>query len=180
MHAAALRAGCAARALASPRGLGRVVVAAVRRARLGSAAGGGGQQAAPPIKIGVPTATPTAAALTEARFHDVADHTLEAIMTLLAPLESELDDVDVSYSQGVLNINLGPKGFWVINKQTPNRQLWWSSPLSGPRRYEYRGHGQAEDDGGGVGAASWTATADGNDLLWQLRKEMRQVSGIDI
>ena len=24
----------------------------------------------------------------------------------------------------------------MINKQTPNRQLWWSSPLSGPRRYE--------------------------------------------
>jgi frataxin len=25
----------------------------------------------------------------------------------------------------------------VINKQTPNEQLWWSSPISGPRRYEY-------------------------------------------
>jgi len=36
--------------------------------------------------------------------------------------------VDITYSQGVLNIKLGDAGTWVINKQTPNRQLWWSSP----------------------------------------------------
>ncbi len=26
---------------------------------------------------------------------------------------------------------------YVLNKQTPNEQLWWSSPLSGPRRYAW-------------------------------------------
>ena len=30
---------------------------------------------------------------------------------------------------GVLTIKLGPKGTYVINKQTPNRQMWLSSPL---------------------------------------------------
>jgi frataxin len=25
----------------------------------------------------------------------------------------------------------------VINTQTPNRQLWYSSPISGPQRYNY-------------------------------------------
>ena len=34
-------------------------------------------------------------------------------------------------------MKLPPHGTWVINKQTPNRQLWWSSPVSGPRRYEW-------------------------------------------
>jgi frataxin len=53
------------------------------------------------------------------------------------PIENTIDDADISYSQGVLNINLGALGVWVINKQTPNRQIWWSSPISGPRRYEY-------------------------------------------
>jgi len=39
---------------------------------------------------------------------------------------------------GVLTVNLGPgRGTWVINKQRPNRQLWWSSPVSGPKRFAF-------------------------------------------
>ena len=77
----------------------------------------------------------------EADYHAIADQSLEDIQDLLDSLEDseamEDDDVDISYSQGVLNINLGKAGFWVLNKQTPNRQIWWSSPVSGPKRYEY-------------------------------------------
>ena len=119
----------------------------------------------------------------EAKFHDIADHTLESIMSLLSPLESELDDVDISAAQGVLNVNLGSgRGFWVINKQTPNRQLWWSSPLSGPRRYEY-----SPTPSSVLGLdlelesiKNWKATIDGKDMLWQLHKEMQQVAGMDL
>lgn len=39
---------------------------------------------------------------------------------------------------GVLNVNLGPKyGTYVINRQSPNRQIWLSSPVSGPKRYDF-------------------------------------------
>lgn len=39
---------------------------------------------------------------------------------------------------GVLTVNLGPKfGTYVINRQSPNRQIWLSSPTSGPKRYDY-------------------------------------------
>lgn len=32
---------------------------------------------------------------------------------------------------------LGPKyGTYVINRQTPNKQIWLSSPVSGPKRYD--------------------------------------------
>ncbi len=31
--------------------------------------------------------------------------------------------------QGVLTVKLGKLGTYVINKQTPNRQIWWSSPI---------------------------------------------------
>lgn len=31
--------------------------------------------------------------------------------------------------QGVLNIVVGDRGTWVLNKQSPNRQIWWSSPI---------------------------------------------------
>ena len=27
--------------------------------------------------------------------------------------------------------------FYVLNKQTPNKQIWLSSPISGPSRFEY-------------------------------------------
>ena len=47
------------------------------------------------------------------------------------------DEPEATLASGVLTVKLPPHGTWVINKQTPNRQIWWSSPLSGPRRYEY-------------------------------------------
>ena len=126
----------------------------------------------PPLKICVPVINtePSTILMSETKFHELADHTLDAIQQLLGPLENELDAADISYSQGVLNIDLGVSGFWVINKQTPNRQLWWSSPLSGPRRYEFNDRG--------AGISAWRATADGIDLLTQLQREMLQASGI--
>lgn len=41
---------------------------------------------------------------------------------------------------GVLTIQLGePYGTYVINRQTPNKQIWLSSPISGPKRYDFDG-----------------------------------------
>ena len=34
-----------------------------------------------------------------------------------------------AFQSGVLTLKLGSKGTYVINKQTPNRQMWLSSPL---------------------------------------------------
>jgi len=51
--------------------------------------------------------------------------------------ENEEDIPEVNFASGVLTLYLPPHGTWIINKQTPNQQLWWSSPISGPRRYEY-------------------------------------------
>ena len=58
---------------------------------------------------------------------------------------------------------------WVINKQGPNRQIWWSSPLSGPRRYEYE---HASD--------RWLHTRDGSELLAQLRAELLELGGVTL
>lgn len=34
--------------------------------------------------------------------------------------------------------NIGePHGTYVINRQTPNKQIWLSSPKSGPKRYDF-------------------------------------------
>lgn len=42
------------------------------------------------------------------------------------------------FQNGVLTVAFGqPYGTYVINRQTPNRQIWLSSPVSGPKRYDF-------------------------------------------
>mmetsp|Transcript_12541 Transcript_12541/g.23536 ORF Transcript_12541/g.23536 Transcript_12541/m.23536 type:complete len:258 (+) Transcript_12541:61-834(+) len=83
---------------------------------------------------------------TESEYHNVADQTLHTIQDTLdfyfednpsfySPSSGHVPP-DITYASGVLTIALS-QGTWVLNKQTPNRQIWWSSPISGPRRYEY-------------------------------------------
>ena len=39
---------------------------------------------------------------------------------------------------GVLTVKFGGEyGTYVINRQTPNKQIWLSSPTSGPKRYDF-------------------------------------------
>ncbi|KAN0100910.1 hypothetical protein V8E55_000894 [Tylopilus felleus] len=65
------------------------------------------------------------------RYHALADTTM---ISLLERLEHLLDEVanegfEVDYHSGVLTLNLGSHGTYVINKQPPNKQIWLSSPV---------------------------------------------------
>jgi len=64
-------------------------------------------------------------------YHKKSDHTLEVLYEAFEELldNIELEDSDIELSQGVLTLKLGDLGTYVINKQTPNRQIWMSSPL---------------------------------------------------
>ena len=84
-------------------------------------------------------------------------------------LEDEVPEMEVNLSDGVLNVQLGEHGHWVINKQTPNEQIWWSSPLSGPKRFEYD-----------ADRARWLSTRDGKDLLELLREEVDATLGVHL
>ncbi len=110
--------------------------------------------------------------ISENEFHKAGDNTLEHIQDTLCPLEESLDDAEVSYSQGVLNVSLGSVGTWVINKQTPNRQLWWSSPISGPRRYEF-----IQNSSSTSSVNCWKHSKDGSDLIETLSNEILQSTG---
>ncbi|KAJ3123238.1 hypothetical protein HK098_002076 [Nowakowskiella sp. JEL0407] len=61
---------------------------------------------------------------------------------LCRDLEELLDEFmdkpgyDVVLSSGVLTVKLAHKGTYVINTQPANFQIWVSSPVSGPRRFE--------------------------------------------
>jgi frataxin len=59
----------------------------------------------------------------------------------------------------------------VINKQVPNRQIWWSSPFTGPMRYHFRPERSA-----------WENVRDRHMLTLeqQLDKEIKDKLGVSI
>ena len=68
---------------------------------------------------------------------------------------------------------------WVINKQAPNMQLWWSSPISGPLRFEYTGINNEND----MRSESWYSTSKDYQnigLLALLNRELYQITGLQI
>ena len=73
-------------------------------------------------------------------FEFVSDETLESLCERLEILIDEnpkLAEADITLSNGVLTLSLPkPHGTYVINKQSPNEQIWLSSPISGPKRYD--------------------------------------------
>nr|XP_054507968.1 frataxin, mitochondrial [Agelaius phoeniceus] len=81
--------------------------------------------------------------LDETTYEKLAEETLDSLADFFEDLADKPftpEDYDVSLGSGVLTIKLGgDMGTYVINKQTPNRQIWLSSPTSGPKRYDWTG-----------------------------------------
>ena len=75
----------------------------------------------------------------EGSFSLAANETLESLCDKFNELfeeEEVFESADNTLADGVLTALLGEQfGIYVINKQTPNRQLWLSSPSSGPSRF---------------------------------------------
>lgn len=72
-------------------------------------------------------------------YHKVSDEFMELLTDHLEDLAEEFPQIDAEYSHGVLNLELPPNGSYVINKQPPNKQIWVSSPVSGPDRFDLIG-----------------------------------------
>ena len=111
------------------------------------------------------------------KFHMCADDMLDVLSAAFEHLIDTADDADhdeefdIDVADGVLTAKLGDRGTWVINKQGPNEQLWWSSPMSGPKRYEL--------DASGPDDYQWVNTRDGCDMLALLEEELIDVFGKD-
>ncbi|GJP35547.1 hypothetical protein CLOM_g20053 [Closterium sp. NIES-68] len=105
--------------------------------------------------------------LSENEFHRRADEALHWLHEKLDALGDEVDieGFDSDLSQGVLTLRLGRHGIFVINKQAPNRQIWLSSPQSGPARFDWLpGHG-------------WVYRRTGTELMSLLQEELRACLG---
>jgi frataxin len=72
-------------------------------------------------------------------YESLSEETLESLGEYFEELlerDERMVKSDVSLASGVLNVSIPEYGTYVINKQTPNRQIWLSSPLSGPYRFD--------------------------------------------
>nr|XP_029120955.1 frataxin, mitochondrial isoform X1 [Elaeis guineensis] len=76
----------------------------------------------------------------------------------------QMDGYDIDYGNQVLTLKLGSLGTYVINNQTPNRQIWLSSPVSGPARFDWD-----------VATKSWIYRRTKANLLQLLEEELQQL-----
>ncbi|XP_007528508.1 frataxin, mitochondrial [Erinaceus europaeus] len=104
--------------------------------------------------------------LDETTYERLAERTLDSLAEFFEDLADKpytREDYDVSFGSGVLTVKLGGDlGTYVINKQTPNKQIWLSSPSSGPKRYDWTGK-------------SWVYSHDGVSLHELLTAELTTV-----
>lgn len=140
-----------------------------------------------------PLTTPSPAPISLDEYHARSNAYIDTLVARLEEIQERREDVDVEYSvrppspspssshpltnkpppqAGVLTLLLPPHGTYVLNKQPPNKQIWLSSPVSGPKRYDW----VAAGDGGG-GAGEWVYLRDGSTLGELLEEEVGVVCG---
>mmetsp|Transcript_42636 Transcript_42636/g.166432 ORF Transcript_42636/g.166432 Transcript_42636/m.166432 type:complete len:187 (-) Transcript_42636:243-803(-) len=114
---------------------------------------------------------PTAADWSEHEFYSTADSTLTSLHDSIEVQSDKLGgEFDIELSMGVLTVTLGNGlGSYVVNTQTPNRQLWLSSPKSGPARYYWDFHER-----------QWRSSRDDSYLREKLNGELTELCGISI
>ncbi|KAG0371350.1 Mitochondrial chaperone Frataxin [Gamsiella multidivaricata] len=104
-------------------------------------------------------------------YHSVSDACMNRMVEYFEDLgdEHEIPGYDVEYQSGVMTLKLGDKGTYVVNKQPPNKQLWLSSPTTGPKRYDYD-----------TTHKTWFYGRDHHSLKYLLDTEISEATGIDI
>ncbi|CAH2105830.1 unnamed protein product [Euphydryas editha] len=102
-------------------------------------------------------------------YDKICNETLESLYEYFEELidrSPNLKGADITFSDGVLTIALGSNhGTYVINRQSPNKQIWLSSPTSGPKRYDL-----ILENGG-----YWVYKHDGKTLHQLLQNEISKI-----
>ncbi|MBI1778830.1 MAG: iron donor protein CyaY [Proteobacteria bacterium] len=106
----------------------------------------------------------------EGAFQVLADATLRELMTALDDDLGDLADVDLG--NGILTIELESGAKYIVNKQSPNRQIWLASPTSGGWHFEHAG--------GDSSPSHWRATKGGTTLASLLADELARATGVEL
>ncbi|KAL7674994.1 hypothetical protein ACOME3_001264 [Neoechinorhynchus agilis] len=119
-------------------------------------------------------------------FESLADFTLDSISDQLSNVTDSEDKIhernainqklDHFFSNGVLEITVKNEGehenVFILNKQSTNQEIWYSSPISGPKRYRLSCGGNRN---------RWLCTRDENDdLVSRLSNELGSILSIDL
>ncbi|XP_055843870.1 frataxin homolog, mitochondrial [Episyrphus balteatus] len=109
--------------------------------------------------------------LDAASYDKVCTETLDSLCYYFEEITegaNNLGSTDVTYGDGVLTVKLGEEhGTYVINRQSPNKQIWLSSPTSGPKRYDFVG--PHKDEG------KWIYKHTGESLHELLQNEIKKI-----
>ncbi|KAF4462993.1 regulator of mitochondrial iron homeostasis [Fusarium albosuccineum] len=123
-----------------------------------------------------PKTSVAVAEVTEGEYHELADEYLDRVLGKFEELQDAREDIDVEFSlnlqAGVLTISWPDKGTYVINKQPPNKQIWLSSPISGPKRYDWCLFGEGQGDKEGTAVGDWIYARDGSSLNQVFSEEL--------
>ncbi len=116
----------------------------------------------------------TITSLSSSKFEKIADETLVSLHDYFEDIIEKCDlvnkDTDTSLNGGVLIVAFGPAhGTYVLNKQLPNKQIWLSSPVSGPKRYDYDAHSDC-----------WMYKHDNRTLHQLLQDEVSKIVRMDL
>lgn len=97
-------------------------------------------------------------------YHAQSDAFLESLQDQLEGISDSYPEVvpDIELTQGVMTLVVPQLGTYVINKQPPNKQIWLSSPVSGPNRFD-------------LIKGNWISLRDGSKLLDLLNQELGEV-----
>lgn len=99
--------------------------------------------------------------LSISEYDKVSNMYLEDLGDELDVISEDYDTIDFDLSQGVLTLNT-PLGTYVINRQPPNKQIWLSSPILGPNRYD-------------LVKGEWTSLRDNGKLTELLSQELSNI-----
>lgn len=99
---------------------------------------------------------------TAGEFEKELNNFMDCLVHLLESHRFDSHNLDINLADGVLSVASTQHGTWVLNKHTPTRQIWLSSPVSGPRKYNF--HSEHSSADGAVGSG-WRGERDTNEQL---------------
>lgn len=102
----------------------------------------------------------------EAAFESLAAQTLQRFA---ARIEDATMELEVDLVEGVLNIETEDGATYLVNKHSPQRQLWLSSPVSGAGHFEYNAANK-----------TWESTRGGEPLATILERELSAAAGAPV
>lgn len=108
---------------------------------------------------------------TASEYSELITDLFDAIQDRLEDEDIEMNPkVDIQYNDGVLTLKYNNEYTWVLNQHRVTRQLWLSSPISGPAKYNYHRNTQ-----------QWLNERDGKSKLSELlSKEWTNVLGVNV